>query len=475
MAPILLIVELLTFFLTWWLGLYLLARNLHSPHLRFTGLGLAVYALALAIDILSRPATELSGSQTLARWGWPLLFLPAYFWFGSLLYLLPESSVWRQRFGRPLAIVLIPAAVLFYLLAVATDLIITISPAGDPQPGPWYGVFAVIVLLELASILFLLIQALRSPTWGEERPSRPKALLLAATLFFTLGTLLLIFPLGWLPGWLLVVGVAGDLVVLGVAIALLDAFEEGETLLPDFLRSLTYSCFVAVLFGGQVVLIMFLGTGLTLAMLVLLLLVIATAVVTQTFADPIQVTLDNVVFARFPRIRQARSELRAAASAVPRTDDSLDLFTLTESQFNRHTRSALSNMGNLPRLAASPLTRLPLVETRMAGQGLSGSTLERAAELKAILTESIERLKPRDQGDFGTADEWRHYNALYFPYVAGLRPYSRRANHYDLDKPTKAALNWFQSQVPERTLYNWQKAAAELVAQDLREQMDGYL
>ena len=368
----LLIVELLTFFLAWWLGLYLLARNLNSRHLRFTGLGLAVYALALALDLLSRQTAEPTNSQTLARWGWPLLFLPAYFWFGSLLYLLPESSPWRQRFGRPFSIVLIPAAVLFYFLAVATDLIFTLSPAGVPQPGPWYTVFAVVILLELMSILFLLVHALRSTAWGEERPSRPKALLLAATLFFTLGTLLLIFPLGWLPGWLLVLGVAGDLVVLGVAIALLDAFEEGETLLPDFLRSLTYSFFVAALFGGQVVLIMFLGTGLTAAMLVLLLLVIATAVATQTFADPIQVTLDNVVFARFPRIRQARAELRAAASAAPRTDNTLDLSALTEAQFNRHTRNALSNMGNLPRLAASPLTRLPLIEARLAAGSRCG-------------------------------------------------------------------------------------------------------
>jgi hypothetical protein len=266
--------------------------------------------------------------------------------------------------------------------------------------------------------------------------------------------------------------VAGDLVVLGIAIAIMDAFEEGEALLPDFLRSLAYSIFVVVLFGGQVVLVMVFGPGRTFAMLSLLIAVIATAVITQTFADPIQATLDSLVFARFPRVRQVRADLRAAASAAPRTDDSLDTAALTESQLNRYTRKALSNMGNLPRLAASPLTQLPLIDERLAKQGLDGNTLERAAELKAVLTESIERLKPREQGEFGTTDEWRHYNALYFPYVAGLRPYSRRANHYDLDKPTEAALVWFQSQVPERTLYNWQKAASTLVAQDLRERME---
>jgi hypothetical protein len=72
-------------------------------------------------------------------------------------------------------------------------------------------------------------------------------------------------------------------------------------------------------------------------------------------------------------------------------------------------------MGNLPRLAASPLTRLPVIDKQLASRGDEDNTLERAAELKSLLTQSIERLKPRDQGDFGTSDEWRHYNSLYYP------------------------------------------------------------
>jgi hypothetical protein len=472
MSTPLLIVELLTFVLAWWLGLYLLSRNMRNPQLSFTGLGLAVYALGLAMNTLSDATLDPTLTRLLARWGWPLLFLPGYFWFGSLLFLLPESSPWRRWFGRSFWIAFIPLAVLFYILVGTTELIISVSPAGSPEPGPWYLVFAALILLELAGILILLVRGISSNRWGTDRPSQPKPLLLIATIFFALGTALLIFPLEWLPDWLMTLGVAGDLVVLGIAIAIMDAFEEGEALLPDFLRSLAYSIFVVVLFGGQVVLVMVFGPGRTFAMLSLLIAVIATAVITQTFADPIQATLDSLVFARFPRVRQVRADLRAAASAAPRTDDSLDTAALPESQLNRYTRKALSNMGNLPRLAASPLTQLPLIDERLAKQGLDGNTLERAAELKAVLTESIERLKPREQGEFGTTDEWRHYNALYFPYVAGLRPYSRRANHYDLDKPTEAALDWFQSQVPERTLYNWQKAASKLVAQDLRERME---
>jgi hypothetical protein len=111
-----------------------------------------------------------------------------------------------------------------------------------------------------------------------------------------------------------------------------------------------------------------------------------------------------------------------------------------------------------------------VVERRLAARGASGGALERAAELKALLRESIARLKPDSPADFGTSDEWRYYNALYFPYVAGIRPYSSRARTRHKDPAAREALRWFREAVPERTLYNWQTAAAKLVAEDLRSQ-----
>jgi hypothetical protein len=126
-------------------------------------------------------------------------------------------------------------------------------------------------------------------------------------------------------------------------------------------------------------------------------------------------------------------------------------------------------LGDLPHLAASPLTRLPIIEKRLEARGANDNALERAAELKTLLTESITRLKPRGKVEFGTSDEWRHYNALYFPYISGLRPYSQRTDHAGLKSIEKNALDWFRVNVPERTLYNWQAAAAKLVAEDLAE------
>ena len=181
------------------------------------------------------------------------------------------------------------------------------------------------------------------------------------------------------------------------------------------------------------------------------------------------------MFAQSPWLRRARNDARAVASALPRLDATIDLAHMDAAEFARLARRALSHYGDLPRLAANPLTRLPQIERRLAARGTPNDILEPATELKALLAESVARLKPRGQADFGTSDEWRHYNALYFPYIAGLKPYSRRAPHDRLDQPAPQALEWFQANVPERTLYNWQTAAAKLVAQDLREgmQVDG--
>lgn len=262
------------------------------------------------------------------------------------------------------------------------------------------------------------------------------------------------------------------LLIWGTAVVIIIATEQGEAWLPHYLRSFDYAFFTALLFGGQVGLIMVYMGGPTFPLLLLLVGVVATAVLVQVLADPVQTALDQIAFWGHPLIRQRRSDLRAEAGAVQLLDRSLDLRHMDEATFTGHTRRALSHMGDLPKLAANPLTRLPLVDGRLSANGRADSSLERAGELKLILAESIERLKPAHDGDFGTTDAWRFYNALYFPYVKGLRPYSRRpaANgRADDDPTTQAAHHWFQTQVPERTLHNWQNAAARLIAHDLRE------
>ena len=64
-----------------------------------------------------------------------------------------------------------------------------------------------------------------------------------------------------------------------------------------------------------------------------------------------------------------------------------------------------------------------------------------------------------------------YYNALYFPYVLDLKPYAIRPLPAPADPILQQARDWFQTYVPERTLYNWQTAAAKLIAQQLRERV----
>jgi hypothetical protein len=134
--------------------------------------------------------------------------------------------------------------------------------------------------------------------------------------------------------------------------------------------------------------------------------------------------------------------------------------SIDEDQFTRLTRRALSHLGDLPRLATNPLVNLPVIT--------GTNPLDRAHALKSLLVQSIQKLEPQSDAKFGTIDEWRYYNAVHFPYVLGLKPYARRADYDSLDDASRAALDWFQTSVPERTLHNWQNTAAKLIAEDIR-------
>jgi hypothetical protein len=461
MHPILLTVNILAFGFALWLGLYLLARNPAKALLRYAGLGILAYALSMAAEILSENTPSISITATLLLLQQFLVLLPAVFWTGALLQLLPETLPLRRSLVYWWSRGLLPFATLGYLFAAAIMLVGMDMLVEIP-------VYTALALLAFMPLLLSLGLVLRYRHTIQPQPTL--GLLLAATLFFSLGLALLIVPFGWLPRSWALLGVGFDLVLLDIAIAGFDAFDEGETLLADITRSFVAALLAALLFGIQVVLAIQAG-GATFAMLALLLATIAAAITLTIFADPLQSTIDQLVFARSPWLRRARNDARAAVSALPRLDAAIDLAQIDAAEFTRLTRRALSHYGDLPRLAANPLTRLPQIERRLAGRGTPNEILEPATELKALLAESVARLKPRNRADFGTSDEWRHYNALYFPYIAGLKPYSRRAAHDRLDPPAQQALEWFQATVPERTLYNWQNAAAKLVAQDLREGM----
>ncbi|MEO8606939.1 MAG: hypothetical protein ABI690_03610 [Chloroflexota bacterium] len=443
MGSLLLNISIFSFSL--WLGFYLLSRDPRKPRLRYTGLGLIAYGLEIA------GFSVVFNSEFFVADFIKLIFLPgishlipAVLWFSASADFLPDNHPLRPRLG-----------ILVVILVVSVGLVARFID------GPAY----LIVVMTVFPLWFV---------WQAYRAARSKrtlGALMVVTIFFGLSNSLLIFPANLiLQGWILL-AIEIDLVLLGLLIAVLDAFDEGETLLPDMLYSFTISAVMAVLFGGQVALAMVFAGGVTPPLLILLYGLVTAAIATQIFYSGIQSLIDRLVFARLTRIRLARADLRAAASSLPRLNESLDFADMDAAEFARLTRRALSHFGDLSRLSSSPLTRLPIINHRLAARGAPDNTLERAAELKLLLTEGIARLKPRDKGQSGTSDEWRYYNALYYPYVLGLKIYTLNGQQETLDSAAKTTLDWFQLFVPERTLHNWQNAAARLIAQDLREQL----
>lgn len=437
----------MVFALSWWLGLYLLARNPRKPVLVWAAIGLCGFATVVAVD-----AVRLVGHVgMLNRVEIYLVAVPATAWFAVLLELARTDDRWLSRTRAAV----LTAAVAGALLVAAT----LAGGVGGPLRGGHWLMFAVISLSTLAAMGHALV-----------RPAQPGSVVgvvVVATLFFALANAILIIPLGLIPSGVALASTGFDVLLLGVAVALWDAFDEGQALRADMLRSFLGAVAVAAVFGVQVLVAMAVTEAGAATLTILEFTTLAVAITLQVFAGPLSGLLDRVAFWNAPGLRADRAALRDTESALPlRAGGPLD--DLDDATFARLTRRALSHYGDLPKLIASPLTALPAIDERLADRGTADQPLARAVELKALLAEHIGRLKPRGGGDFGTTEEWRHYNALYFPYVAGVRAYAQNATAAGLDPTARQAWQWLVTEVPQRSLHNWQNAAARLIAAELR-------
>ena len=440
----------LVFSLSWWLGLYLLARDPRKPVLVFSAVGLCTFATVVALDAV-RLVTH---SALLGHVEIYLVAVPGVAWFAVLLEIARADDNGRARAGELL------------LVGGAGALTLAGAALAGSVEGPLRLGHVVMCVVISTSTLGAMIVAVRRRV--QKIPL--VGLVITATLFFALANAILIIPLGIVPSWLALASTSCDVLSLGVAVALWDAFDEGQALRADMLRSFTGTGMVVALLGGQ----MLIGIALTrqqptaqTALVVLLFTSLAIAASVQVLADPLAGLLDRMVFSRAPLLRAHRATLRRTESALPlRSADPLDGFD--DDTFARLTRRALGHYGDLSKLVANPLTALPAIDERLAARGAPDQPLERAIELKALLADRIARLKPRDGADFGTTEQWRYYNSLYFPYVVGVRAYAQNATASGLDPTARQAWQWFVTEVPQRSLHNWQNAAARLIAADLR-------
>jgi hypothetical protein len=448
------------FTLSLWLGLYLLARDPRKPVLVLAAIGLTSFAAVVALDAVRVTSTVHGG--LLSQIEIYLVAVPGVAWFAVLVELARPSDTWRSRAGE---IVLVAGVAALALVGA----VLAGSVEGPLRLGHWV-MFAVISLSSLGAMVKAVLRPAQPSPASGRYPQPVRGVVVVATLFFALGNAILVIPLGLVPSWLALASTGFDVALLGVAVAIWDAFDEGQALRADMLRSFAATAAVALLFGGQALIGMAVtepGSSGRTALTVLLFTSLAVAVAIQVLADPLAGVLDRLAFSRSPRLRADRAELRRTEAALPlRSANPLD--EIDDDTFARLTRRALGHYGDLSKLIASPLTALPVIDERMAARGAPDQPLERANELKALLADHIARLKPRDCGDFGTTEQWRYYNSLYFPYVIGVRAYAQNATAAGLDPVARQAWQWFVTEVPQRSLHNWQNAAARLIAANLR-------
>ncbi|WP_099288033.1 hypothetical protein [Mycobacterium persicum] len=440
------------FTLSLWLGLYLLARDPRKPVLVLAATGLCGFALVVALDAVR--TTSVGHAALLSRLEIYLVAVPGVAWLAVLLELARPCDSWRARTREVMLIGGVAALTLF----------------GATMAGGVTGPLRAGHLMMLAVISASTLGAMAVAVLRPAQPTPVVGVVIVATLFFALANAVLVIPLGLVPSWLALASTGFDVLALGVAVALWDAFDEGQALRADMLRSFFGTLAVAVLFGGQALI----GLAVTrteptaqTALTVLLFTSLAIAIIVQVLADPLAGLLDRLAFSRSPALRADRAALRHTGAGLPLRSVN-PLADMDDDTFVRLTRRALGHYGDLTKLVASPLTALPVIDERLAARGAPDHPLERANELKAVLADGIARLKPRGAGDFGTTEHWRYYNSLYFPYVVGVRAYAQNATAAGLDATARQAWQWLGTEVPQRSLHNWQNAAARLIAADLR-------
>ncbi|AYY12109.1 hypothetical protein EF847_04690 [Actinobacteria bacterium YIM 96077] len=433
------LLTLVTFAVAWWLGLYLLANAEGRPAMWRAAWGLLVYAVVLGLAAFDGALVE-HVDEILAG-------LPALIWTGVLVALLGPGSRHRD------------AAELVWRWAIVPVGILVLVTVSVLDSSGWRVAGAAAVVLPLLAALVVLLRDRGGVRLRD-------GLVVIASLLFALGVAALVIPFDLLPDVLVLAGIGLDLVVLGAVVAVSTAMDVGQVLRLELARSVLSAGIVALVFGVQVGLVVW-SSEPDDAGRMLVFGTVGTAIAVVTLASPLQGLLDRLVFGRRAGLRTQRSQLRDAVDALPRRDEHQQLAELDGDALARLVREALRHYGDLGKLVSNPLVMLPSVDARLDVREDGDHSLDRAVELKAILHESVERLKPRGQ-EFGTSDEWRHFNALYYPYIVGIRPYRRQPDLSGLDANARAAFDWFRRYVPERTLYNWQHAAVRVVAMDLR-------
>ncbi|MFE3103815.1 hypothetical protein ACFROC_27785 [Nocardia tengchongensis] len=277
----------------WWLGLYLLARDPRKLLLRRAATGLLAFAVAVVADRMAGADPWFDGVRIV------LVCAPVLAFSGVFVRLLPAGV---ERVDRWWRVGLLPLCALLALPAAGGFL-----PAG-------YLLGAITLLALLGTMLGILGQ---HAEWSEDARRSAGGLLTVGALLLGLSAALILLGLNVLPRTAMLSVTAADLVVLGLGIAVLDAYDEGEELRADMTHSLVISAATAAVFGGQAALTLTLA-GERPALVALFFGAIAAAIGLQVLNGPLHAGADRVAFASDPQLCAARVELRSATEALLR-------------------------------------------------------------------------------------------------------------------------------------------------------------
>ena len=93
------------FGLSWWLGLYLLARDPRKPVLVLAAIGLTSFAVVVALDAVR--LTSVPYAAVLSQIEIYLVVVPGVAWFAVLLELTRPGDNWRDRAGEIIAVAVV--------------------------------------------------------------------------------------------------------------------------------------------------------------------------------------------------------------------------------------------------------------------------------------------------------------------------------------------------------------------------------
>jgi hypothetical protein len=230
------LLELTTFTFVLWLGCYLIARDYRKPLTRYAGLGSIAYAVVLAVSFLS---TLPDSPSYFVKLSWSILFFPPFFWSSAITHLENErSDDSPEELPARNSVALmgtLSVSIALFLLPILWE-----NDLGRPST-LGLALLSIWLAAPLINTARTLIRISKSNTTALVGIRA----VLISTVFFTLGSGFVLFPLKIIPAEWVLLAIALDFELLGLAVAWLDAFRLGERLIPDFSRSLIVSIFLS--------------------------------------------------------------------------------------------------------------------------------------------------------------------------------------------------------------------------------------